>query len=113
LTGAVAAAVTVTDTSEDSVALAWTEVAGAKAYRITRSQGQKKAFALVGTTDGRSFADSALAPATIYRYRVTAVAGGEEGPVSAVVTAATRAIPPRCDRPGTCALAEATPRVHE
>jgi hypothetical protein len=97
------------DASDDAIALAWTETAGAGSYRVSRAAGPRDAFTVVATTTGLSFADSGLAPATGYRYRVTAVAAGEEGPLSNVVAATTRARPPPCRQPGTCKIAVTEP----
>ncbi|MCW3475607.1 extracellular catalytic domain type 2 short-chain-length polyhydroxyalkanoate depolymerase [Limobrevibacterium gyesilva] len=95
-----------TDIADDAAALAWTAVAGADFYRVYRA-GTQGEFLPAGSVAGPSFGDSGLAPATSYRWRVTAVVGGIEGPASASVAAATRATPPRCDQPGTCPVAQA------
>lgn len=94
----------VNDASDSTIDLAWPKVEGATAYRVYRATPAARSFAPVGTVAGPSFGDSGLAAATRYIYRVAAVIGGAEGPASAPVAAATRAVPPRCAHPGACAL---------
>ena len=91
----------VTDTSDTAAALAWTPVAGATSYRIWRASTDNT-FRVVGETLGPSYADQGLAPTTPYAWQVTALVGGIEQPPLPIVRAATRAIPPACDTPGTC-----------
>ena len=43
------------------------------------------------------FVDRGLTPQKIYRYTVSAVLAGRDGPVSAPVQAATGPLPPPCD----------------
>jgi len=93
----------VIDTSDTSAALAWTPQPGTTTYRISRA-GADSQFTAVGDATGPSFADSGLAPKTGYRWRVSAVVQGVEGPTSAEATAATRSTPGPCDNPGTCPL---------
>jgi poly(3-hydroxybutyrate) depolymerase len=92
------------DSSDTAIALAWTPVPGAAAYNIYRATSASGPFALAGTIAGPSFADAGRAPATPYSYKLTAIVAGSEGAESAVLTATTRAVPPRCDEPGTCPL---------
>jgi poly(3-hydroxybutyrate) depolymerase len=82
--------VIVTDVSDTAAALAWTPVSGAERYRVFRAAGDGE-FQSVGTVLGPSFGDTGLAPATSYRWRVQALYGASEGPLSADVTASTRA----------------------
>jgi hypothetical protein len=91
----------VTDTSDAAAALAWTPVAGATSYRLSRA-GSGGEFRVVGETHGLSYADQGLVPATSYSWDVTAMVGGVELSVFAMVRAATRPIPPTCDAPGRC-----------
>jgi poly(3-hydroxybutyrate) depolymerase len=93
------------DLSDSAAALAWVPVAGAEGYRVYRA-GAQGDFLPVGSVTGPSFADSGLASTTNYRWRVTAMAGGAEGPASAPVGAATRATPRPCDQPGTCPVVQ-------
>jgi poly(3-hydroxybutyrate) depolymerase len=82
--------VIVTDVSDTAAALAWTPVSGAERYRVFRAAGDGE-FLSVGTVSGPSFGDDGLAPATVYRWRVQALHGASEGPLSADATASTRA----------------------
>ncbi|MBV8575856.1 MAG: hypothetical protein JOZ58_12585, partial [Acetobacteraceae bacterium] len=86
--------------SASAIALAWSAVPGASAYNVYRAAGAD--FEPAGIVASPSFGDSGLRPATIYNYKVAAVFGENEGPSSAVVSRATRAVPPRCDKPGSC-----------
>jgi poly(3-hydroxybutyrate) depolymerase len=99
--GGVPAELIVTDTSDTAAALAWTPVAGASSYRVWRA-GADEVFRAVAETQGPSYGDHGLAPATSYMWRVTALVGGTEGSPSPGASAATRPAPARCDAPGTC-----------
>jgi hypothetical protein len=92
----------VNDVSDTAVALAWAPLAGAQTYTVYRASGADQNFTSIGTVVGPSFSDAGLSPATGYAYKVTASAGGSEGPVSPVVTATTLPVPPRCPTPGSC-----------
>lgn len=96
-------ALSVFDTSDTAAALAWAAQEGVAAYRVWRA-GADGPFAAVGDVTGPSFGDAGLAPQTTYRWRVTAIVGGVEGPPSSETAAITRATPTRCDNPGSCAL---------
>jgi hypothetical protein len=96
-------ALTVVDTSDTGADLAWTPLAGAATYRIWRA-GANGQFAAVGDTAGPGFADSNLIQRSAYRWRVTAVVNGIEGPPSSEASASTRATPAVCEQPGTCAI---------
>lgn len=91
--GAAPTALTVVDTSDNAADLAWTPLAGAASYRVWRA-GADGRFAAVADTARPGFADSELAQRSAYRWRVTAVVNGVEGPPSAEVSATTRAAPP-------------------
>ena len=93
----------VTDTSDTGAALAWSPVVGASTYRVWRAESQGS-FELVGSVAGPSYADSGLKPQSFYRWRVSAVVGGQEGQQSVEVGANTRPTPVPCDAPGTCPL---------
>jgi len=99
--GGVPAELIVTDTSDTAAALAWTPVAGASSYRVWRA-GADEDFRALAETQGPSYGDHGLAPATSYMWRVTALVGGTEGSPSPGASAATRPAPARCDAPGTC-----------
>jgi chitodextrinase len=69
-------------------------VAGALTYTAYRASGADQNFTAIGTVAGPSFSDAGLSPATSYAYKLTANAGGSEGPASTVVTATTLPVPP-------------------
>jgi poly(3-hydroxybutyrate) depolymerase len=98
--GVAPAQLVVADTSDTGAALAWTPIAGADAYRVFRA-GSGGSFAPVGSVAGPSFGDRGLSPGSSYRWRVSAIVSGVEGPPSAEVVATTRKAP-SCDHPGTC-----------
>jgi poly(3-hydroxybutyrate) depolymerase len=101
--GAAPAALTVADASDTGADLVWIPVAGASLYRVARA-GADGVFTPVGDVTGPGFGDAGLTPQTAYRWHVSAVAGGIEGPVSTEATATTRATPAPCDTPGSCAI---------
>ena len=92
---------TVIDTSDTAADLAWARQEGQVAYRISRA-GADGQFSVVGTAAGFSFADTGLTPRSAYRWRVSAVVNGGEGPASNEAAATTRATPAPCDSPGSC-----------
>ena len=102
-TGEAPTALTVVDTSDTSADLAWTPLTGAATYRIWRA-GADGQFATVADTASPGFADSDLGPRSAYRWRITAVVNGVEGPPSAEAAATTRAAPPACPHPGNCPI---------
>lgn len=93
----------VIDTSDTSVDLAWTPLAATTAYRILRA-GADGSFTVVADVAGPSFADSGLTPRTVYRWRVSAIVNGAEGPTSNEASATTRPAPAPCQKPGTCPI---------
>jgi poly(3-hydroxybutyrate) depolymerase len=93
----------VIDTSDTSADLAWAPQAGTTTYRVQRA-GADGQFAAVADVAGPSFADSGLRPRSGYRWRVSAIANGIEGPASTEAAAITRPVPAPCDSPGTCAI---------
>jgi len=97
------AALTVIDTSDTAADLAWVPQPGATAYRVSRAAADGP-FAAVGDVVGPSFADAGLTPQSAYRWRVTALVNGVEGPASADVVATTRPTPAPCDNPGSCPI---------
>jgi hypothetical protein len=97
--------IVVNDVSDTRVAIAWKPIAGTQTYTVYREGGRDDTFTARGAVSGPSFGDIELSPATSYSYKVTATADGRsEGPSSAIVTATTLRAPPRCERPGTCAV---------
>jgi hypothetical protein len=95
----------VNDVSDTAVALAWTPLTGVQTYTVYHAQAADQNFTAIGTATGPSFSDTALSPATTFAYKVTASAGGSEGPASAVAVATTLPVPPRCPTPGSCPVA--------
>jgi len=102
-TGAAPTALTVIDTSDTGADLAWAPLAAAATYRIWRA-GTDGQFAAVGYTASPGFADADLSAHSAYRWRITAVVNGTEGPPSVEVFATTRAAPPACPHPGHCPI---------
>jgi hypothetical protein len=96
-------ALAVIDTSDTSADLAWKMIEGTAICRISRT-GEDGHFAVVGEAKGLSFADTGLAPQSSYRWHVSAIVNGMEGPTSTDVTATTRATPAPCNAPGSCRL---------
>jgi poly(3-hydroxybutyrate) depolymerase len=96
-------ALTVIDTSDRQADLAWAPQSGATTYRVFRA-GADSRFAAVGDVTGPSFADSGLTPQSAYRWRVSALVNGAEGPASVEIAATTRSVPPACDHPGSCPI---------
>jgi hypothetical protein len=96
-------ALAVIDTSDTGADLAWTPQEGTTAYRVQRA-GADGQFAAVADVPGPSFADSGLTPRSDYRWRVSGIVNGIEGPASIEAAAATRPVPVPCDSPGTCAI---------
>jgi poly(3-hydroxybutyrate) depolymerase len=92
----------INDTSDSAVALAWRPAPGAQTYTVYRASGADQNFAAIGTVAGPGFSDTGLSPATSYAYKVTATAGGSEGPASQIVTAMTLPAAPPCATPGNC-----------
>ena len=95
----------VIDISDTGADLAWTPIAAAESYSVSRAEAGD--FAPIGKVSGPSFADSGLKSSTAYRWRVVAiVAGGREG-MSLDAAAKTPAKHVPCDNPGSCPLASA------
>jgi poly(3-hydroxybutyrate) depolymerase len=94
---------TVIDMSDTGADLAWTPLAGTITYRVWRA-GSDGEFAVVGDVTGPSFADSGLMPGSAYRWRISAVVNGIEGPSSLDASATTLPVPTPCENPGTCAI---------
>ncbi|MFI1395820.1 PHB depolymerase family esterase [Streptomyces sp. NPDC020681] len=82
---------TVTGTTDTSVALSWGAVDGAASYQVYRG-GTK-----VGSTASTSYSDTGLASGTAYSYTVAALdASDRAGASSAAVTATTTGHQPQC-----------------
>ena len=97
----------VIDISDTSADLAWTPVAGAGVYSVSRAEAGGE-FAPVGTVSGPSFADNGLNPSTSYRWRVAARVDGSEASAPLETAASTPAKPTPCKHPGSCPLARAS-----
>jgi hypothetical protein len=95
---------TAIDASDTGVVLAWSPLSGVTTYRVSRA-GADGVFKTIGDVTGPSFADSGLTPQTTYRWRVSAIRSGAEGPASDEAMGTTLSPPPRCDNPGSCPLA--------
>ena len=96
-------ALAIADTSDTSADMVWNPVGGATVYRVWRA-GADGPFAAIGDIAGPSFGDSGLKPHSAYRWRVSAVVNGVEGPVSIEAAASTLPTPAPCDTPGTCPI---------
>ena len=96
-------ALAIVDTSDTSADMVWNPVGGATVYRVWRA-GADGPFAAIGDIAGPSFGDSGLKPHSAYRWRVSAVVNGVEGPVSIEAAASTLPTPAPCDTPGTCPI---------
>jgi hypothetical protein len=94
---------TAIDTSDTGADLVWYAVPGATAYRVSRAGGDG-IFQKVGDVIGASFGDSGLTPQSTYRWHVSAIVNGLEGPASVDAIASTRAAPPPCNTPGFCLI---------
>jgi poly(3-hydroxybutyrate) depolymerase len=93
----------VIDTSDTGADIVWTPITAVTTYRISRA-GEDGMFKAVGDIAGASFGDSGLMPKVTYRWRVSAIVNGIEGPASTEVAATTRSKPASCEKPGTCPL---------
>jgi hypothetical protein len=98
------ARIEVIDVSDTAVALAWTTVPDATAYRVYRAALPQGPFTLAGSVSGPSFSDSGLMPKTDYYWQVSAVGGSTESPHVVTIVSSTRATPGPCPDPGTCAV---------
>jgi poly(3-hydroxybutyrate) depolymerase len=96
----------VIDTSDTAADLVWSPVTGAATYRVSRAGADGGTFQTIGDVAGPSFGDSGLTPQTTYRWHVSAIANGAEGPASTDTTATTRATPAPCDSPGSCPVSK-------
>lgn len=80
--------VTANATGPWAIDVTWNAVTGATSYRVER-QRSGGAFQVVGEVSATTFADAALNPATVYGYRVTALAGSQSSPASGTITIST------------------------
>jgi Esterase PHB depolymerase len=95
----------VIDTSDTGADLAWKPMEGTTTYRVSRT-GADSQFAVVGETQKFSFSDTGLAPQSAYRWHISIVVNGVEGPASTEVTATTRSTPAPCNAPGSCPISK-------
>ena len=70
---------------------------GSDGSTASRAPTVMSPFAAIGDVVGPSFGDSGLKPHSAYRWRVSAVVNGVEGPVSIEATASTLSTPAPCD----------------
>ena len=94
----------VIDISDMAADLAWTSIAGAESYSVSRAESGGD-FTPIGKVSGLSFSDNGLKPSTSYHWRVVATVGGGEGGPSLEATAKTPAKHKPCENPGSCPLA--------
>jgi poly(3-hydroxybutyrate) depolymerase len=88
----------VVDRSASQVALVWTPVSGATAYRVARvADGVAESDVATLPASRSSFVDGALSPDSAYRYRVSAVFSSGEPASSGVVEVRTATSAPACD----------------
>ncbi len=96
----------VIDISDTGADLAWTPVAAAESYSVSRAEAGGD-FAPIGKVSGPSFTDSGLKSSTAYRWRVVAIVAGGGEVLSLEATAKTPVKHVPCDNPGSCPLARA------
>jgi len=91
-------ALQVVDRSASQVALVWTPMAGASAYRVVRTaDGVTESDVATLPASRTSFVDGSLSPNSAYRYRVSALFGSGEPASSGVVEVRTATSAPTCD----------------
>jgi hypothetical protein len=96
----------VNDASDSGITIAWTSLADAGRYTVSRAAGRNADFTQLGSVSEPSFGDMGLRAATSYSYRVAVtLKDGSEGPSLPNVIANTLSVPPRCDTPGSCVVA--------
>jgi len=100
-----APAPSVIDTSDTGADIAWKPIEGATTYRVSRA-GPDGQVAVAGETKAFSFGDTGLAAQSTYRWHVSVVVNGVEGPASTDVTATTRPTPAPCNAPGSCPISK-------
>ncbi|MBS0354990.1 MAG: hypothetical protein JSR83_13970 [Proteobacteria bacterium] len=95
---ATAPALQVVDRSASQVALVWTPMAGASAYRVARAaDGGAESDVATLPASRLSFVDGVLSPDSAYRYRVSALFDSGEPASSGVVEVRTATSAPACD----------------
>lgn len=93
-----APALQVVDRSASQVALVWTPVQDATAYRMARAaEGAAESEVVTLPASRTSFVDGSLSPDSAYRYRVSALFGSGEPASSGVVEVRTATAAPACD----------------
>lgn len=93
-----APALQVVDRSASQVALVWTPVQDATAYRMARAaEGAAESEVVTLPASRTSFVDGSLSPDSAYRYRVSALFGSGEPASSGVVEVRTATPAPACD----------------
>jgi hypothetical protein len=91
---AMAAGIVINDISDTGAALAWSPLAGARGYAVSRASTGDSSFKELGSVVNPSFGDMGLHPATSYNYKVSAIPNGNAMiPSSLSVTAITLPVP--------------------
>jgi uncharacterized protein (TIGR02145 family) len=80
--------------SANSITVSWSSSKGATLYYIYRSTSVDGVYSQVGSSVATSYANTGLAAATTYYYKVAAFNGGGSGPQSEAVSAATLSFVP-------------------
>jgi fibronectin type 3 domain-containing protein len=75
--------------STTSILISWPATTGAASYKLYQSTTSGGTFAVVGTPTSTTFTDQSLSAGTTYYYKVSAVNGAGETPLSAEVNGAT------------------------
>lgn len=83
--------VTKTVRAKTSVKLKWDKVAGADSYRIYIKTGSS--YKKLTDVKGTSYKHSKLKAGTVYRYRITAIGGGQAGEKTEITTATKTSVP--------------------
>ncbi|MBV8736649.1 MAG: hypothetical protein JO007_05210 [Alphaproteobacteria bacterium] len=100
---AMAAGIVINDVSDTGAALAWSPLADARGYAVSRASAGDSEFKELGSVVNPSFGDMGLHAATSYNYKVSIMPNGNGVvPSSLSVTATTLPVPPRCDNRGSC-----------
>lgn len=95
--------IVVNDVSDTGAALAWSPLADARGYSVSRASAGDREFKELGAVVNPSFGDMGLRPGTSYNYKVSAIPNGNAlVPGSLSVMATTLPVPPRCDNRGNC-----------
>ncbi len=88
-----------TDSTSDSVSLAWASGGHASGYILYRATDNSNRFERINSIPktGASFVDKGLSPDTRYSYRLASIADNGSEQKSNIATIVTRPQPPHCD----------------